>query len=157
MACVRCFGAFATMLVMIAQPTIAHDADHTEPLSPQAVYVTDGDTIRVGGFAYRLVGFDAPEIGRTARCEAEVAKGYEAKAALVDLVHSGKPLTLERVACSCAPSSPEGSQFCNYGRRCGVLRIAGEDAGVILIRESLAKPYLYRWNRVPPKPKWCNE
>lgn len=88
-------------------------------------------------------------------CEREVAKGYEAKAALVDLVHSGKPLTLQRVACSCAPSSPEGSQFCNYGRRCGTLRAGGEDVGTILIRAGLAKDYSYGWDRVPPKPEWC--
>lgn len=146
-------GIVAVMLLVLM--TIIALADDAVPVSPHDVYVIDGDTIRVRGEAYRLVGFDAPEIGRTARCEREVAKGYEAKAALVDLVHSGKPLTLQRVACSCAPSSLEGSQFCNYGRRCGTLRVGSDNVGTILIRAGLAKDYPYRWDRVPPKPEWC--
>lgn len=141
--------------MLLVLMTIIALADDRVPVSPHDVYVIDGDTIRVRGEAYRLVGFDAPEIGRTARCGREVAKGYEAKAALVDLVHSGKPLTLQRVACSCAPSSPEGSQFCNYGRRCGTLRVGSDNVGTILIRAGLAKDYPYRWDRVPPKPEWC--
>lgn len=131
-------------------------ASGAEPISLRDVCVIDGDTIRVRGESYRLVGFDAPEIGRTARCKREVEKGYAAKAAVVDLVHSGKSLTLERVTCSCSPSAPEGSPSCNYGRRCGTLRAGGEDVGAILIRAGLAKSYPYRWDRVPPKPEWCD-
>jgi len=32
-----------------------------------AVYVVDGDTIRIGAPPYRLYGIDAPEIGQTCR------------------------------------------------------------------------------------------
>lgn len=142
-------------VVLIVFMTVIALASDPAPISPREVYVIDGDTIRVLGERYRLVGFDAPEIGRTARCEREVEKGFEAKAALVDLVRSGKPLTLQRAACSCPPSAPEGSQACNYGRRCGTLRVGGEDVGTILIRAGLAKDYPYRWDRVPPKPEWC--
>lgn len=142
-------------VVLIVFMTVIALASDPAPVSPRDVYVIDGDTIRVRGETYRLVGFDAPEIGRTARCELEVEKGFEAKAALVDLVHSGKPLTLQRVACSCPLSAPEGSQACNYGRRCGTLRAGGEDVGTILIRAGLAKDYPYRWDHVPPKPEWC--
>ena len=142
-------------VVLIVFMTVIALASDVAPVSPRDIYVIDGDTIRVSGETYRLVGFDAPEIGRTARCEREVEKGFEAKAALVDLVHSGKPLTLQRVACSCPPSAAEGSQACNYGRWCGTLRVGGEDVGAILIRAGLAKDYPYRWDRVPPKPEWC--
>ena len=144
--------AAIVLLVLMAVIALADDAS---PISPCDVYVIDGDTIRVRGETFRLVGFDAPEIASTARCEREVEKGYKAKAALVDLVHSGKPLTLQRTACSCPPSSPEGSQFCNYGRRCGTLRAGGEDGGKTLIRAGLAR-YPYRWDRVPPRPDWCS-
>lgn len=147
--------AAVVAFVLLVLMTVIVLADDAAPISPRDVYVIDGDTIRVRGETFRLAGFDAPEIGSTARCESEVEKGYEAKAALVDLVHSGKPLTLQRIACSCPPSSLEGSQFCNYGRRCGTLRAGGEDVGKTLIRAGLAKEYPYRWDRVPPKPEWC--
>ena len=148
---IRPIIATIALSVLLSTQAVAADL-----LTPRDVYVVDGDTIRVGGFSYRLVGFDAPEIGRTADCDREVAKGYEAKAAVVDMVWGGKPLTLERVACSCPPDT-EGTMACNYARRCGTLRVGGEDVGTILMREGLAKPYPYRWPHPPPKPKWCEK
>ena len=47
-----------------------------------------------------------------------------------------------------------GTMLCNYGRRCGTLRVAGKDVGVILMREGLAKPYAYRLPHPPVKPHW---
>jgi endonuclease YncB( thermonuclease family) len=44
----------------------------SEPISPGAVQVIDGDTIRVGRIVYRLVGFDTPEVGFRATCERAV-------------------------------------------------------------------------------------
>lgn len=149
-------SSLALLFVLVCLSTAhALEPGQTEKISPRDVYVSDGDTIRVRGEVYRLVDFDAPEIGRTARCEREVELGYEAKARVVDLVHEAKTVTLERVACSCAPAAPEGTMFCNYARRCGTLRADGEDVGRILIREGLAKAYPYRWNHVPRKPGWC--
>ncbi len=107
------------LLAMLAVPAWCLDAGQREEIAARDVYVSDGDTVRVRGETYRLFDFDAPEIGRTSRCEREVKIGYEAKARVVDLVHDAKHLTIERIACSCATSAPEGSPYCNYGRRCG--------------------------------------
>lgn len=96
-------AALVAAIVLVIIMTVIALADDAAPVSPRDVHIIDGDTIWVRGETFRLVGFDAPEIGRTARCEREVDKGYEAKAAVVDLVHSGKPLTLQRIACSCPP------------------------------------------------------
>mgnify|MGYP000135485710 CR=1 FL=1 len=59
--------------------SVAAAQDDGEAISPRDVYVMDGDTIRVKGETFRLVGFDAPEIGNTARCEREVEIGAHAR------------------------------------------------------------------------------
>lgn len=138
-------AAEVVAIVLLVFITVIALADDAAPVSPRDVYIIDGDTIRVRSETFPLVGFDAPEIGRTARCEREVEKGYAAKAAVVGFVSSGKPPTLQRIACSCPPSSSlEGSQLCDYGRRCGTLRAGGEDVGKTLILAGLAKEYSYR-------------
>ena len=43
----------------------------SKPLAPGQVDIIDGDTVRIDGQPYRLVGFDTPESGLTARCERE--------------------------------------------------------------------------------------
>src|SRR5215216_3627289 len=43
----------------------------SKPLAPGQVDIIDGDTVRIDGQPYRLVGFDTPENGLTARCQRE--------------------------------------------------------------------------------------
>ena len=49
------FGFFLAFFISIA---------NASPLNPGQVEVVDGDTIRVAGETFRLVGFDAPETYR---------------------------------------------------------------------------------------------
>lgn len=121
------------------------------PIARSAIRVIDGDTIAVGKLHYRLVGFDAPEIGR-ARCPVERALGLAARDRLREIVGNGR-LDLTEVACACAAKTV-GTHLCNYGRRCGVLTVAGRDVGAILIREGLAHPYPYDRRRAKA-PGWC--
>lgn len=137
----------AIILLLIAGPAAA------EPIEPGAITVTDGDTIRAHGVAYRLVGFDAPETGWRAKCEAERELGNRAAMRLRGLV-AGGGLDLERIACSCSPNTEETPR-CNYGRRCGTLRARGEDVGAILMREGLAKRYICGRTRCPSREGWC--
>src|SRR4029079_1777068 len=73
--------------VQVATKITSEQAAATAPAStaaptaaPISVYVIDGDTIRLndGRPNVRLVGFNAPETGSRARCEAEGQKGEAA-------------------------------------------------------------------------------
>ena len=105
---------------------------NASPLDPGQVEVLDGDTIRIVGETFRLVGFDAPETYR-ARCVSERELGNRATFRLRQLV-AGGGLDLERIACACRTGT-EGTPRCNYSRSCGVLRVRGQEVGVLLIAE----------------------
>jgi endonuclease YncB( thermonuclease family) len=122
------------------------------PLDPGQIEVLDGDTIRVAGETFRLVGFDAPESYR-ARCASERELGNRATFRLRQLVARGG-LDLERVACSCR-SGTEGTPRCNYGRSCATLTSRGRDVGVVLIAEGLARPFVCGRTSCPSRVSWC--
>jgi endonuclease YncB( thermonuclease family) len=119
-----------------------------------SIQVIDGDTIRHQGVTVRLVGFNAPETGQRAACEVERRLGEQATRRLRELVRSGA-LSFQFVACSCPPGT-EGTRRCNFGRRCGVLRVNGQDVGTSLIAERLAVPFRCGATSCPPTPRpWC--
>jgi endonuclease YncB( thermonuclease family) len=93
------------------------------PIELSQVEITDGDTIKVDGITFRLVGFDAPETYQ-AKCVAEKNLGEKATLRLKRLMAEGN-LDLEQVACSCRPGL-EGTYACNFGRSCGILRVRGK-------------------------------
>jgi endonuclease YncB( thermonuclease family) len=124
--------------------------------APISVHVIDGDTIGLndGRPNVRLVGFNAPETGSRARCEAERQKGEAAGRRLRELVSNGRP-DFQQIACSCPPG-PEGTNACNFGRRCGTLRVNGVDVGSTLIGEGLAVRFACGATSCPTMPRpWC--
>jgi endonuclease YncB( thermonuclease family) len=121
-------------------------------LDPSQVEVLDGDTIRIAGETFRLVGFDTPETYR-ARCPSERELGNRATFRLRQLV-AGGGLDLERVTCSC-PTGTEGTRRCNYGRSCGTLTARGRDVGAVLIGEGLARAYVCGRTSCPSRESWC--
>lgn len=121
-----------------------------------SVHVIAGDTISLkdGRANVRLVGFNAPETGHRARCEAERRKGESAKRRLSELVSSGRS-DFQQIACSCAPGT-EGTDACNFGRRCGTLRVNGVDVGATLVGEGLAARFVCGATSCPTLPRpWC--
>ncbi|MEX2697641.1 thermonuclease family protein [Rhizobium mongolense] len=117
--------------------------------------VTDGDTVHVAGerAGTRLVGFNTPETF-SPQCRYERELGNRAKERLKELVSSPN-VQLTKVACAC-PTGTEGTDACNYGRSCGVLKVGGQDVGQILIAEGLAVPFICGGSRCPRTPRpWC--
>lgn len=124
-----------------------------EPRLTGPIEVIDGDTVRLNGTAYRLIGFDTPERGDKAQCDDERRRAENAAHRLRDLIATGNA-RLARVACACPPGH-EGSRNCNYGRLCGSLTIGGRDVGQILIGEGLARSYMCGATSCPRRRPWC--
>lgn len=145
-------------------PNLGISLSQTSPLyAPRAITmseftITDGDTIRLHSEprGTRLVGFNAPET-MNPQCSQEAALGRRAEARLRALIATSSTLELQRVACSCPPGT-EGTDACNHGRRCAILRADGRDVGKVLVQESLAVPLLCGATRCPPTPRpWCSQ
>lgn len=107
------------------------------------LHVIDGDTVwhydcprgaRCAPEKIRLLEIDAPET-HGAKCRAELAAGYRAKARLVELLASG-PVRMER--CN------EHGDRCldRFGRTLARLHTGAGSVGTILLREGLALQYV---------------
>jgi endonuclease YncB( thermonuclease family) len=151
----------AGFVAVQAWPRISSELklENAKPIPTPAsisVRVIDGDTISLedGRPNVRLVGFNAPETGSRARCEVERQKGEAAKQRLRELVSNGGS-DFHQVACSCPPGT-EGTDVCNFGRRCGNLRVNGVDVGSTLINEGLAVRFVCGATSCPTLPRpWC--
>lgn len=142
--------------MLLAAGAFATEASLAEPIAPERIRVIDADTIRLDGKKpdYRLVGFNAPDKGDRAACAAENALAGPAAKRLDELMARGN-VDLERVACSCRPGT-EGTDRCNHGRFCAILKSNGVNVGLTLIAEGLATPFVCGVTSCPPLPHpWC--
>ncbi len=111
------------------------------------VYWSDGDSGRLSdGTKFRLHGVDAPETGSMkqrggAKCEAERALGYDAKAAAVELTR-GRAVTVTQIT---------GRD--RYGRNVVSLNMDGEDLAALLVASGSHRAWDYDGGA--PKPDWC--
>ena len=133
--------------------SIVGNTPSLEPISV-SMDIIDGDTIRSDGKVYRLVGFNTPEAGVGASCEQERMLATKATQRLRQLVAAGG-LQLEPTRCACQPGT-EGTDQCNFGRACAILKVRGQDVGSTLIAEGLAEKYTCGLTSCPRRRNWCN-
>lgn len=117
--------------------------------------ITDADTIRIKGArkGTRLVGYNAPE--RNPSCRRGRLLRDQAEARFANLVRRAQEIELELVRCACRTGTA-GTDQCNYGRSCGILRLDGRDVADIMVREGLAARFACGDTRCPKTPKpWC--
>lgn len=107
------------------------------------VSVYDGDTLKVDGVPYRMVGYDAPEIH--GKCDFEKSIASVAKLRLITYTRA-PTATLIPVKCV-------GS---NFGRLCGKLIVNGKDIAPQMIEDGLGHPYNCKGKSCPKRLTWCS-
>jgi micrococcal nuclease len=98
-----------------------------DPVTPEAVTIVDGDTIRVGSERVRLLGYDTAEL--RSRCDHEHALAEQGAAFLGLLVETAGEMTLCRAGRD------------RYGRTLAALQIDGRDVAAIMVGSGLARAY----------------
>ncbi len=125
-----------SLLVVLALTACQSKA---EPVSRDRIEIVDGDTIRISGESWRLMGFDTPETFY-AKCTAERERGDAATKRLGGLIAAAK--SIEAI--------PSGRHD-RYRRVLGVLIIDGVDVAETMILEGHARPYQGRVRK-----GWCD-
>ncbi|HXF55296.1 MAG TPA: hypothetical protein VNK52_14360 [Hyphomicrobiaceae bacterium] len=103
-----------------------------------AFVVVDGDTIRIDGRRYRLLGYDTPEKGAHARCALEQARALGAAGALGREINAAAVVEFRQTG-----------DNCGWQRGCGRLFLDGADVAAIMIADGYAVPWRGRRNN------WC--
>ena len=117
------------------------ESAHASLANGHQLYVIDGDTIWLNREKIRIANIDTPEIS-DAKCESELARGLEAKAALKRLL-DGNEIQITR-------GDPKTRRMVDkYGRTLALVSVNGKDVGETPIERNLAR----RWTgRRQP---WC--
>jgi endonuclease YncB( thermonuclease family) len=107
-------------------------------MAAAAIIVVDGDTVRMDGRTYRLLGYDTPEHGKLAGCVWERGRAKAATEALREELRWAWTVELR----------PTGKD-CKWNRECAYLYINGVNVRWAMIRRGHAVPWRGRRN------DWC--
>ena len=150
---IRLFIATAAIASIVLPLSACAQDDPQSPApasqSYTSVYWSDGDSGRLGDLKFRLANIDAPETRSLkqrggAKCEAERAIGYEAKAFLVTFT-KGKTLQI---------TNDYGED--RYGRLVIDLSADGADVASAGVDAGHLRAWPHKRGRaLSPKPDWC--
>lgn len=132
--------AIALALMTAVTAAFADSSVSLRNNSSAALRVIDGDTIQYGKRKVRAVGYDTPEKGVLAKCDAERALAAKATARFTELVSPPHVFTLKWA---------KGSD--KYGRGLARFYSDHQDVANVLVAEGLAHPY-----DGGAKASWCN-
>ncbi|MEL6856876.1 MAG: thermonuclease family protein [Pseudomonadota bacterium] len=124
-------------------------ATHVTATSATSIYWSDGDSGRIDGMKFRLANVDAPETGGVgarggAKCEAERALGFEAKAFMVALTQDADLVITSN-------SGPD-----RYEREVITLSANGRDVGEAAKQAGHLGDWPHKGRRaLSKKPDWC--
>jgi endonuclease YncB( thermonuclease family) len=104
----------------------------------------DGDTIKVDGDTYRLVGLDTPELF-SGKCVAERRLASKARLRLIELMKTPNA-RMQEVLC-------HGS---NFGRKCAVVYVNERNVASYMVREGYADEYYCTSSGCPKRRNWCS-
>jgi len=136
------------MLALCASPAMASDTLEVGTVVT-SIYLSDADSGRLNGIPFRFANVDAPETGGVgayggAKCEAERALGFEAKAFMVDLTRD-RSLTVV-----------SNTGLDKYDRYVVILHDEGRDIRQDGLDAGHMRPWPWKGKRaLKPKPDWC--
>lgn len=111
-------------------PAFAEDRPPVEQTPTNVLRVIDGDTVKLGGITYRLVGYDTPEIYAIENpCPAELGLGRIASALMKSIAAD---LQITPVPCW------DGQPKDRYGRTCAQASYHGRLVADMLTEQGLA-------------------
>lgn len=141
---------FALPFILMGLSILAESQEKSYP-TITSIYWSDGDSGRINGsFKFRIANVDAPETGSMkqrggAKCEAERALGYEAKAYIVTLTKDAV-LHIER---------DQGLD--RYGRLVIDLSTNGVDVGTSGMNAGHLRAWPHKGHKaLQKKPDWCD-
>jgi len=132
-------GLLWLIVALLATIALRLSCARAETIDGDRIHIVDGDTVdlpcdpargiyRGCAERIRLVGIDAPETGRRARCEAEGVAGLAAKAALAGLLR-GHAVEITRVGID------------KYRRTLARLTVDGHSIDTAMLAAGAAIPY----------------
>lgn len=128
------------VLALALALTLAGYQAKAEPVSRDRIEIIDGDTVRIDGKSWRLMGFDTPETFY-AKCVSERERGNAATKRLAEIIAAAESID----------AIPSG-RLDRYRRTLGVLIIDGADVAETMILEGHARPYHGRVRK-----GWCDD